>query len=155
MQRGRGIGEALRHLHAQGDDPGARRVAEALARFLVARCEARHAGWRALRGVLIAAGAQPPWERCARRAVPHVIDDLLALAAGEAGRPTLAHVQHLAAQRRAEQLAPHVEPEAVLAELGLDVPAPHGAAWTRALRDAVTARSREQLARVLREAAAP
>lgn len=154
VERGRGITDALRFLHAQGDGPDAPRVAETLARFLVARCEARHVGWRTLRGVVIAAGGQPPWERCARRAVAPVARDLLEIAAGESGRPPLARVQHLAAARRAEQLAPYVDPAVVLGELGLASRPVEPSRWRAALGDAVRARSREQVARALDEALA-
>lgn len=152
IERGRGISDGLRFVHAQGDGPDGRQVAEALARFLVARCEGRHAGWRTLRGVIIAAGAQPPWERCARRAVGPVAEDLLEIAAGESGRPPLARVQHVAAGRRAEQLAPYADPAAVLDELGLAPRDVSRERWAAALRAAVTARSREQVARALEEA---
>ena len=53
MQSGRSVGEALRHLHVHGSEPGATVVAEALARFLVGRCESHHAGWRVVRQVVV------------------------------------------------------------------------------------------------------
>ncbi|MDX6721750.1 MAG: hypothetical protein QOD73_154, partial [Solirubrobacteraceae bacterium] len=71
------MAEALRHLDAHGSDPDAAILAEALARFLVARCESRHAGWRVVRQVVVDSAADAPWEKCARRAVPAVADDLL------------------------------------------------------------------------------
>ena len=42
------VGAALRHLDGHGSEPGAAGVAEALARFLVARCDSHHA-WLASR----------------------------------------------------------------------------------------------------------
>jgi len=51
--------------------------------------------------VVVDSAADAPWEKCARRAVPLVADDLLNLA-GEGGRTPLARAQHIAAQRRAE-----------------------------------------------------
>ena len=78
---GRGISEALRHLDAHGSGPDGVIVADALARFLVARCESRHAGWRVVRQVVVDSAADAPWERCARRAIPAVSEDLLRISA--------------------------------------------------------------------------
>ena len=86
-------------------------MADALARFLVARCDSHHAGWRAVRQVVVDSPADAPWEKCARRAVPVVAGDLIALA-GDRGRTQLAQAQHIAAQRRAEQIASHVDQKA-------------------------------------------
>lgn len=148
VEGGRNVRAALRHLDRHGSEPEAVGVAQALARFLVARCESHHAGWRVLRQVIVDSAADAPWERCARRAVPLVADDLLSLSA-EGGRTQLVHAQHLAAQRRAEQIAPHVDPAAVLADLGLK-PAPVSAErWRSALSSAVGSRSREQVARAV------
>ena len=105
---GRHVNAALRHLDVHASDPEAQRVADALARFLVARCDSHHAGWRVVRQVVVDSAADAPWEKCARRAVPMVADDLIALA-GTAGRTQLPHAQHIAAQRRAEQIASHVD----------------------------------------------
>jgi hypothetical protein len=69
---GRGISEALRHLDAHGSGPDGVIVADALARFLVARCESRHAGWRVVRQVVVdsaAAGHSQRRTRC-RPAAP-------------------------------------------------------------------------------------
>ncbi|MEA2323722.1 MAG: hypothetical protein QOD81_3572 [Solirubrobacteraceae bacterium] len=126
-------------------------VADALARFLVARCESHHAGWRVVRQVVVDSAADAPWERCARRAVPQVAEDLLTLS-GEGGRTPLARAQHMAAQRRAEQIAGHVDRGALLADLGLEVRAVEADRWQAALRSAVGARSREQVARAVDEA---
>jgi hypothetical protein len=121
VQDGRNVGAALRHLDGHGSEPEAAGVAEALARFLVARCDSHHAGWRVVRQVVVDSAADAPWEKCARRAVPLVADDLITLA-GERGRTHLARAQHLAAQRRAQQIAVHVDQAAVLADLGLKHP---------------------------------
>jgi hypothetical protein len=92
--------------------------------------------------------ADAPWEKCARRAVPLVSDDLVRLA-GDGGRTPLARAQHIAAQRRAEQIAVHVDQATVLADLGLDCSAGTPERWRIALTSAVGARSREQVARAL------
>ena len=123
-------------------------VAEALARFLVARCESRHAGWRVVRQVVVDSAADAPWERCARAAIPDVAEDLLRISA-EGGRTRLVHVQHAASQRRAEQIAGHVDHAAVLADLGLAARAVSAERWMSALSSAVSARSREQVARAV------
>ena len=136
---------ALRHLDVHGSEPDAQQVAEALARFLVARCDSHHAGWRVVRQVIIDSAADAPWEKCARRAVPMVADDLIALS-GATGRTQLPRAQHIAAQRRAEQIAAHVDQHAVLAGLGLRRAAATPERWRLALSTAVRARSREQVA---------
>jgi hypothetical protein len=123
-------------------------LAEALARFLVARCESSHAGWRMVRQAVVESNAEVPWERCARRAVPHVAQDLLRLS-GAGGRTPLARAQHAAAVRRVEEIAPHVDPRALLADLDLRPRAVSEERWRDALTAAVTARSREQVARRL------
>jgi hypothetical protein len=123
-------------------------VADALARFLVARCDSRHAGWRVVRQVVVDSAADAPWERCARRAVPLVSDDLVRLA-GDPGRTPLARAQHIAAQRRAEQIAVHVDQAAVLADLGLECASGTPERWRIALTCAIGARSREQVARAV------
>jgi hypothetical protein len=142
------VGEALRHLDVHGSEPGAVVVAEALARFLVARCESHHAGWRVVRQVVVDSAGDAPWERCARRAVPQVAEDLLALS-GEGGRTPLARAQHVAAQRRAEAIARHVDRAAILADLGLEPRVVTAERWQAALSGAVSARSREQVARAV------
>jgi hypothetical protein len=139
---------ALRHLDGHGSEPGAIGVAEALARFLVARCDSHHAGWRVVRQVVVDSAADAPWEKCARRAVPLVAGDLLSLS-GEAGRTPLARAQHIAARRRVEQIASHVDQTAVLSDLGLEHPALSPERWQSALSSAVGARSREQVARAV------
>jgi hypothetical protein len=138
----------LRHLDRHGSEPEAVDVAQALARFLVARCDSHHAGWRAVRQVVVRSAADAPWEKCARRAVPLVAADLLRLS-GEGGRTPLSRAQHIAAQRRAEQIADHVDQAAVLADLGLKRPPVTADRWQSALSAAVVARSREQVARAL------
>jgi hypothetical protein len=142
------VGAALRHLDSYGSEPDAVGVAEALARFLVARCDSHHAGWRVVRQVVVDSPADAPWARCARRAVPLVAEDLISLA-GERGRTPLARAQHVAAQRRAEQIAAHVDQAAVLADLGVDCSAATPERWQAALSSAVEARSREQVARAV------
>ncbi len=145
---GRCIGEALRHLDNRGSEPGSVVVAEALARFLVARCESHHAGWRVVRQVVVDSAADAPWEKCARRAVPQVTQDLLNMAGGQ-GRTPLARAQHFAAQRRAEHAADYVDSGVVLAELGLPNKGVTAERWQAALGSAVSARSREQVARAV------
>ena len=104
-----------------------------------------HAGWRAVRQVVVDSAADAPWEKCARRAVPLVAGDLLSLA-GEGGRTQLTRAQHLAAQRRAEQIAGRVDQAAVLADPGLEHSPVSTERWQSALSSAVRARSREQVA---------
>jgi hypothetical protein len=145
---GRSVGDALRHLDVHGSQPDAPILAEALAHFLVERCESHHAGWRALRRVVADSSSDPPWEKCARRAVPHVASDLLSLS-GAGGRTPLARAQHIAAQRRAEQLGRHVDGRALLVELGLDARAVSSERLAAALGSAVSARSREQVVRAV------
>jgi hypothetical protein len=142
------VGAALRHLDGHGSEPGALGVAEALARFLVARCDSHHAGWRVVRQVVVDSAADAPWEKCARRAVPLVAQDLISFAGGR-GRTPLARAQHVAAQRRAEQIAVHVDQAAVLADLGLKRSTATPERWRVALSSAVDARSREQVARAV------
>src|SRR5215216_8117732 len=87
---GRSVGDALRHLDVHGSQPDAPILAEALAHFLVDRCESHHAGWRAVRRVLADSAADAPWEKCARRAVPQVAEDLLSLSANRGCQPAAA-----------------------------------------------------------------
>jgi hypothetical protein len=136
---------ALRHLDGHASEPEAVKVAEALARFLVARCDSHHDGWRVVRQVVVDSPADAPWEKCARRAVPVVANDLLSLP-GAGGRTQLVRAQHIAAQRRAEQIAPHVDQGAVLADLGLEPSLLSTERWQSALSSAVNARSRQQVA---------
>jgi hypothetical protein len=143
---GRQVGAALRHLDRHSTEPGAVGVAEALARFLVARCDSHHAGWRVVRQVVVDSPADAPWERCARRAVPLVAEDLISLA-GDGGRTPLARAQHIAAQRRAEQIAGHVDQVALLKDLGVAQSPASPERWRVAMSSAVEARSREQVAR--------
>ena len=145
---GRGVSEALRHLDSHGAEPGAVGVAEALARFLVARCDSHHAGWRVVRQVIVESTTDAPWERCARRAVPLVADDLLRLSE-RGGRTQLVQVQHIAAQRRAEQIADHVDQAAIIADLGLEHTTVSRERWQSVLRAAVRSRSRAQVARAV------
>ena len=148
VQDGRSVGAALRHLDGHGSEPEAVSVAEALARFLVARCDSHHAGWRVVRQVVVDSAADAPWEKCARRAVPLVAEDLINLA-GDHGRTQLARAQHIAARRRAEQIAVHVDHAAILADLGLEQASVTPERWRVALSSAVGARSREQVARAV------
>ncbi len=148
VDSGHEVSAALRHLNVHRSDPDSQGVADALARFLVARCDSHHAGWRAVRQVVVDSAADAPWEKCARRAVPMVADDLIALA-GSSGRTHLPQAQHIAAQRRAEQIASHVDQAAVLAGLGLECGVTTPDRWRVALSSAVRARSREQVARAV------
>ena len=145
---GRRVGEALRHLDSHGFEPDAHLLAEALARFLVARCESHHAGWRVVRQIVVESAADAPWEKCARRAVPLVAADLLSLSAAE-GRTPLHRAQHVAARRRAEQIAGHLDHAAVLTDLGLEPDLVDDDRWREAIGDAVVARSRDQVARAM------
>jgi hypothetical protein len=145
---GRSVGEALRHLDSYGSEPGSIVLADALAHFLVDRCESRHAGWRVVRRVVVESAADAPWEKCARRAVPRVAEDLLSLSA-QPGRTPLARAQHVAAQRRAEQIASHLDRAAIFAGLGLAPRVVSAERWEAALGSAVGARSREQVARAV------
>lgn len=148
MDDGRGVAEALRHLDVHGGEPEAPIVAEALARFLVDRCESHHAGWRVVRQVVVDSGTDAPWEKCARRAVPRVAEDLLALSS-EGGRTPLLRAQHVAAVRRAEQIAGHVDRQVILSDLGLQARTVTAERWQAAMGSAVGARSREQVARAV------
>jgi hypothetical protein len=136
---GRGVGEALRHLDSHGSEPGADGVAG---------CDSHHAGWRVVRQVIVDSAADAPWEKCARRAVPLVADDLLHLSQ-QRGRTPLIRAQHIAAQRRAEQIASHVNQATVIADLGLAQQSVSAERWRSTLSAAVTARSREQVARAV------
>jgi hypothetical protein len=98
--------------------------------------------------VVVDSAADAPWEKCARRAVPLVAGDLLSLS-GEGGRTQLARAQHIAAQRRVEEIAGHVDQAAVLADLGLKQASVTPERWQSALAGAVGARSREQVARAV------
>jgi hypothetical protein len=145
---GRQVGAALRHLDSYGSEPEAAILAEALARFLVSRCESHHAGWRAVRQVVVESSADAPWEKCARRAVPLVAEDLLSLSSAE-GRTPLHRAQHVAARRRAEEIASYVDRDTILADLGLEPADVSDERWRDAMGGAVSARSREQLARAI------
>jgi hypothetical protein len=145
---GRQVGAALRHLDKYGSQPDAIVVAEALARFLVARCQSHHAGWRVVRQVVVDSSADAPWEKCARRAVPEVAADLLDLSAQDGNTP-LHRAQHLAARRRAEKIAGHLDQAAVLKDLGLEPIVVSEDRWREALGAAVVARSREQVSRAI------
>jgi hypothetical protein len=80
--------------------------------------------------------------------VPQVTQDLLDMAS-ESGRTPLARAQHVAAQRRVQHTARFVDPAAVLADLGLPRGPVTPARWQAALSSAVSARSREQVARAV------
>jgi hypothetical protein len=101
-----------------------------------------------VRQIVVESAADPPWEKCARRAVPLVAEDLLRFSETE-GRTPLHRAQHIAARRRAEQLAPHVDYEIVLADLGHEAEEIDADRWRAAIGDAVVARSREQMARAV------
>lgn len=148
VRGGRGVSVAFRHLNANRADPETVVLANALARFLVDRCEAQHDGWRAMRRIVEESSSNPPWERCARRAVTQVTEDLMDDPVD--GRTTrLGPARQLAAQRQAEQIAAHVDSSTMLTDLGLhrrDVPADP---WRAALGSAVSGRSRQQVAQRL------
>jgi hypothetical protein len=133
------VAEALRHLDNHGSEPGADVVADALARFLVARCESHHKGWQMVRQVVVDSAADAPWEKCARRAVPDTAQDLLNLSATR-GRTPL---------HRAQQIAGHLDQKAVLGDLGLRRRVVSEERWQEALSSAVGAKSREQVARAV------
>jgi hypothetical protein len=97
---------------------------------------------------VVDSAADAPWEKCARRAVPLVAEDLINLA-GDGGRTPLARAQHIAAQRRAEQIAGHVDQAALLADLGLARSLASPERWRVAMSSAVEARSREQVVRAV------
>jgi len=141
---GREVGAALRHLDKHGDEPGARGwLRRSLASSLRAAIRiTRLAGRPSGRGRL---GRRRALEKCARRAVPLVAEDLISLA-GAHGRTPLARAQHIAARRRAEQIAVHVDQAAVLSDLGIKQPAATPERWCLALSSAVDARSRQQVA---------
>jgi hypothetical protein len=101
-----------------------------------------------VRQVVVDSAADAPWEKCARRAVPLVAGDLMSLA-GDRGRTPLARAQHIAAQRRAEQIAIHVDQAVMMADLGLKQSSVSTERWRVALGSAVGARSREQVARAV------
>ncbi|MBO9532162.1 MAG: hypothetical protein J7513_04205 [Solirubrobacteraceae bacterium] len=142
VESGRQIAAALRHLDAYGSEEASRPLAEALGRFLVDRAEARHAGWRVVRQLIVESASDAPWERCARRAVPLVADELIRLTE-EAGRTPLHRAQHVAARCRATAVAPFVDPAPVLRDLGLEQRQMDDDEWAAGLREAVSARSRE------------
>ncbi len=151
VQDGRRVGESLVVLSA-GDEqaPGEhRRLAGELARFLVRRCDERHQGWLTLRQVLLDAGADVPWEKCARQAIDPTTERILADAATP-GRTPLVRVQHAAAQERVRRIAPHLDASQLLRRLEID---PRGRIdderFEQALVEAVSARSRERVAKVL------
>jgi hypothetical protein len=77
-----------------------------------------------------------------------VTEDLLTMSS-DGGRTPLVHAQHVAATRRAEQIAGHVDRAAILSDLGLDYSAVTAERWQAALGSAVRARSREQVARAV------
>jgi hypothetical protein len=148
VDRGRHVGEALRYLDRYGAESDANVVADALARFLVARCESHHAGWRVVRQVVVDSAADAPWEKCARRAIPRVSADLLELSAQDGNTP-LHRAQHLAARRRAEEIAGHLDRAAVLKDLDLEPVEVDDDRWREAIGAAVVARSREQVSRAV------
>ena len=80
--------------------------------------------------------------------IPLVTEDLLRFSAAE-GRTPLHRAQHVAARRRAEELAPHVDHAVVLGDLGLEAEWIDDDRWREAIGDAVVARSREQVARAV------
>jgi hypothetical protein len=150
VENGRQIAAGLRHLDSYGSEEGSRKLAESLSFFLVTRAENRHAGWRVLRQVVVDSQSDPPWEKCARRAVPLIADDLIRLSE-EGGRTPLHRAQHVAAQRRAEMLAPYVDPKDLFKDLKLPPQKLDDEEWEICLRDAVKARSREGVARAIKE----
>src|ERR1700742_1507063 len=153
VRDGRGIAVALRHLDAHRSQPETVVVAQALARFLVDRCQTQHAGWRTVCRIIESSSASPPWERCARRAVTRLTVDLMDRPPG--GRATrLGPARQLAARRQAEEIAIHVDSSAVLATLGLPPQVIRPDLWRSTLSGAVAARSRHQVAEHLHNALA-
>ena len=148
MRDGRGVAAALRHLDHHGSDPDAGVVADALARFLVGRCESHHKGWQMVRQTVVDSSADAPWEKCARRAIPDTARELLELSATRGNTP-LHRAQHMAARNRAAQIAGHVDQDALLDELGLRRRAVSDERWREALSSAIGAKSREQVARAV------
>jgi len=57
---GRSVGDALRHLDVHASEPDALVLAEALAGFLVDRCDSHHAGWQAVRRVVVDSSSDRP-----------------------------------------------------------------------------------------------
>jgi hypothetical protein len=112
------------------------------------RGESHHARWRVVRRIVVEPAADAPWEKCARRTARLVAEDLLSLSA-EQGRTPLHCAQHVAARRRAEQMAGHLYHAAALTDLGLKPDVVDDDRWREAIGDAVAARSREQVARAM------
>jgi len=106
---------------------------------------------RAVREIVIDSAADVPWEKCARRAVSFVSEDLIELSK-EGGRTSLIRAQNVAAQCRVEELAEYVDPAAVLSTLKLDPRPVDEDDWLEALRRAVRGRSREQVAKAIDQA---
>ncbi len=151
VRDGRGVAAALRYLNAHRSEPDAMVLADALARFLIERCESQHTGWRTIRRLVVESSADPPWQRCARRAATQLSYDLLE-GPQAGGNTRLGPARHLAAKRQAEQLAPYVDGQSMLAVLGLAARPVTSARWTAALAGAVDARSRQQVALKLDQA---
>ena len=144
VREGRRFAEALRTLGFRADsaDDADHALADELARVLVRRADARHEGWRNLRQALRRAGAEPPWGRCERQA-QRLTSERVMRDCAEPGRSTILRVQHAAAQELARTLAPHTDPDELLARL-LDGAAPEHVTeeeWEQALVAAVRARS--------------
>jgi hypothetical protein len=97
---------------------------------------------------VVDSAADAPWEKCARRAVPQVAEDLLNLSS-QPGRTPLARAQHVAARRRAEQIARHLDRAAIFDGLGLAPRTVSAERWEAAIGSAVGSRSREQVARAV------
>jgi hypothetical protein len=95
-----------------------------------------------VRQLIVESASDAPWERCARRAVPLVADELIRLSQ-EAGRTPLHRAQHVAARCRATAVAPFVDPAPVLRDLKLAPRRMSDDEWAQALREAAGARSRE------------
>ena len=146
VEDGRYVAEALRHLHVQGDEPDAILVAEALARFLVARCESHHAGWRVIRQIVVDTSADVPWEKCARRAIPLVADDLLSVPGRRGAHAAAQGPAHRGAPPRGGD-RPHLDQAAILADLGLEPEPLSDERWREVLTAAIGSRSREQVSR--------
>jgi hypothetical protein len=144
VREGRRFAEALRTLgfRAHSADDADHALADELARVLVRRADARHEGWRNLRQALRRAGAEPPWARCERQA-QHLTSERVMRDCAEPGRTSILRVQHAAAQELARTLAPHTDPEHLLARLLDDVPPDPVTEedWEQALVAAVRARS--------------
>jgi hypothetical protein len=158
VREGRRFAEALRTLgfRAHGADDADHALADELGRALVRRAGSRHEGWRNLRQALQQAGAEPPWARCERQAQRLTSERVLRDCA-EPGHTPILRVQHAAAQELARTLAPHIDPDDLLARLLDGAPPEHVTEedWEQALVAAVRARSQSGVGTLMADSLAP